>query len=146
MAIKSALAMSAACVLLAACGGSSSDTDAPAPSATSALEAALAGCANDQQTVYDALQGTDAAKAQESLESAATSCRSAAAELRRIPLPTLDAVKGPAAIDQMADGLAEIARAVPMMDSAPGRARTKAQHGMHVYAAGLVKFNAAHRS
>jgi hypothetical protein len=133
------------CVLLVACGEPSNGSgQAVAPSTTSDLETALSACANDQQTVYDALQGTDIVTARNSLEAAAAGCRSAATELRKAPLPTIDPVEGPAAIDRMADGLAIVGQATLIMDRSPARARRRAQRGMHIYAAGLAKFNSAH--
>lgn len=127
--------------LLSACDGSSS-TSGSAPT-TTPLEAALSNCAQGQQSVLEALQGTDQGHVLRTLDTAQTACKSAAAELRQTPLPSLDPVKGPAALDTLAAGLGQIKAAVPLLNRSPARARQLAQRGMHTYQAGLAQLDAA---
>ena len=138
------LAVVAACIVVAACDDpSKSNGDAASSAPASPLEAALRGCSNAQGTVYDALQTSDTGFALSSLGAAQAACRGAATELRRTPLPNLDQVRGPAAIDEMADGLGQVEDAVRIMNTSPARARRRAQRGMHLYQAGLAALTAA---
>ncbi len=107
------------------------------------VQATLGLCQASQQAVSEALQSSDIAVALRTLEAGRDSCRAAAAQLRKNPIPTLNSAEVADALDQMATGLDQIADGVRIMESSPTKARAKAQAGLAKYRKGVEGLTAA---
>ena len=111
-----------------------------APNEYTQLSNILGHCGTGQSEVADALQGSDTAAILSTLETAERACASAVVQLRRTPIPS---VNSPKAAEVMAKSMGQISDAVRIMDSAPRRARAKAQIGMRTYKSALEKLRQA---
>jgi hypothetical protein len=101
------------------------------------LEASLTTCRDAYSAAIDALQGSDLASARSTFDSAETSCRSAAAALRRTPLPGHpNAATG---LEETADGFGDLKTAVTMLNRSPSRAQRKANAAARAIIAGMKK-------
>ncbi len=114
-----------------------------APNEYTQLSNTLGLCGTGQSKVADALQGSDTAVLLSTLETTKRACTSAAAQLRRTPIPSVNSPKAAEAAELMANSLGQISDAVRIMDRAPGRARAKAQIGMRTYKSALEKLREA---
>lgn len=101
------------------------------------LEASLTACKDAYSAAIDALQGSDLASLRSTSDGAATSCHSAAAALRRTPLPGHpNAAEG---LDQAAEGFRGLKAAAAMLDRSPNAASRKANEAARMIVAGMKK-------
>jgi len=103
------------------------------------LAAAMEACSQSTTQVAAALRNSDTDVALSTLRTAQATCKDAASNLRKTPIPTINSPLAAEGMEEMDAGLHQVEEALLIMDSSPASARTKAHSGMLKYKSGLDK-------